>query len=318
VKRLQDFARVRAEGPALGGTIFDFSHTVREAIEMSKPWWQTAAEREGISISLTRQIKDRCLVKGHENELFDVIVNLVKNATEALPMGGEIDVATFVQNDEVITQVRDNGQGIAEKDLGKIFEPFWTTKGTEGTGLGLAGSYGIVRRHGGSISVSSKRDHGSLFTVKLPIAQASGENRAEKNQPRIASGLRILVIDDMTPVLELLEEGLKEYNHTVFTASSGPEGLEICEHSKIDVVICDLGMPDMNGWHVSKAIRRMFRKLAVPKPPFILLTGWGGQVSQGHTMSDFGVDLVVEKPVDIPKLAAAVSDLVHDTSTQSP
>ena len=105
-------------------------------------------------------LESRCLVEGKESELFEVAVNLVKNAVEACREGGEIRVKVLSEGDLVILQVRDNGAGIHEADLGKVFQPFWTTKGFQGTGMGLSSSYGIVTRHGGEISVESVEGKG--------------------------------------------------------------------------------------------------------------------------------------------------------------
>ena len=112
-----------------------------------------------------------CLILGSESELLEVAVNLIKNAAEAMPDGGEIKVKTHSDNGKAIFQVVDSGTGIAPENLEKVFQPFWTTKGQRGTGMGLAMSFGIVRKHHGTVSVQSGEGKGSVFTVVLPLAE---------------------------------------------------------------------------------------------------------------------------------------------------
>jgi len=318
VKRLQDLARVRTEDPTLDGAVFDLADVADVAIEMSRPWLQAAADKEGTTISLNRRLQGGCLVSGNENELFDVVVNLIKNAAEALAGQGEIEVTTELDGNTVALSVRDNGPGIAEQNIERIFEPFWTTKGSAGTGLGLATSYGIVRRHGGSLSVNSAPGRGATFTLKLPVATDVAEKTGREPKALSVQKLRVLVIDDMEPVLRLLEDGLSELGHTVFTASSGKEGIRIVENSEVDLIICDLGMPEMNGWQVAGTVKDISRRKGVRRPPFILLTGWGGQMDEREKMSESGVDEVVEKPVDLARLLRVVYETFEKTAAGVP
>ena len=175
--------------------------------------------------------------------------------------------------------------------------------------MGLAVSYGIVTRHGGTISAESKEGHGSSFTVKFPVAK--GLPQPSTTAPHVIDlELRILAIDDMQLLLSMLKEGLTEQGQTVFTALSGREGLELFKNRPVDLVICDLGMPELNGWQVGKAIKKICKDKGVPKTPFILLTGWAGQFDEEEKMIESGVDAIVEKPVDITKLVEIIRDVV--------
>ncbi len=167
-RRLQQFAGRGRQRSDEKDRVLDLSKTVNHAIEMAKPWWKTNPEMQGTPIILESRVAPGCLVKGSETELFEVVVNLIKNATEALPDGGEIRVTLFAAETEVRLTVADNGPGIAESDLPRIFEPFWTTKGDRGTGMGLASSQGIVQAHGGELNVESRLGQGATFTVTLP------------------------------------------------------------------------------------------------------------------------------------------------------
>ncbi len=172
VKRLQTFANMRADVTEGESNVFDVSTTARNAAEVSEPLWKSDSEKKGIKIDLQLDLEDGCLVKGQENEIFEVLVNLIRNAAEALPQGGDIEVKTYREADEVVITVRDTGTGIAEEDLPKVFQPFWSSKGVGiGKGMGLAVTHGLVKRHGGSISVDSKVGVGTTFTIRLPLAQ---------------------------------------------------------------------------------------------------------------------------------------------------
>ncbi len=312
VKRLQSFARVRCEIQPSEGKVFDLSETVKNTAEMTKPLWKTGPDKEGIRISLNLELVERCFVSGKEGEIMEVLVNLIKNAAEALPTGGEIRIKTFFQGDGAVLQVSDSGTGIKGEHLKKVFEPFWTTKGLSiGTGMGLAVSHGIISRHGGTIHVNSEEGKGSTFTATIPLANESHEVPMLPGEEMSGAKLKILVIDD-APVIVMHFEGiLTAHGHQLFSALSGEEALEIFSNNKIDMVICDLGMPSMNGWEVGKAIRAICKERGMRKTPFVLLTGWGGQDLEQEKIIESGVDSIVEKPIDNKKLMAVVGKMAE-------
>ena len=292
--------------------MFDLSETVKQTAEMTKPFWKTGPDKEGIRVALNLELTERCFVNAKESEITEVLVNLVKNAAEALPTGGEIRIKTFFEGDQVILQVIDNGVGIKREHLKKVFEPFWSTKGVStGTGMGLAVSHGIISRHGGAISVESEEGKGATFTVTLPLAKEPQEAPMPSGAEILRSKLNILVIDDMALIVMHLEGILTKHQQTVFSAMSGEEALEIFRNNKIDMVICDLSMPGMNGWEVGKAIRAICRERGLPKTPFILLTGWGGQELEQEKIIESAVDAIVEKPIDNRKLMATVKKVTE-------
>jgi len=125
----------------------------------------------------------------------------------------------------------------------------------------------------------------------------------------------VLLIDDMEPVLRMLKDGLELNGHEVYAALSGRKALEIFKQRRIDVVVCDLGMPEMNGWEVGIATRRICDEKGIPRPPFILITGWSGQQNDTKRISNSGVDAVVEKPVEIGKLISTIRKAVRNRQT---
>lgn len=313
VRRLQSFANIRAEGAGFRLRVFDLSELARQAIEMTKPWWKTGPEKKGISISVIANLTEGCTVRGNESEIFEVLVNLIKNAAEALPSGGEITLESSFDEDLVRLRVQDSGVGIGREHLSKVFDPFWTTKGFDGTGMGLAVSYAVINRHEGGISVESTLGKGSVFTVTLPRAEMAEENEGSPGEA-FDKRLAILVIDDLESVLAVLKDTLVHCNQEVLAATSGIEGLEIFARQPVDLVICDLGMPMMNGWEVGKSVKAMCRERGIGKPPFILLTGWGGQTLEAEKMVESGVDAVLEKPVDVSRLIETIKAVFADYS----
>lgn len=309
VKRLQDFARARSEDTPANWKIFDLSRTAQEALEMTRTWWKNAAERDGVVINVTSQFKP-CFVNGMENEIFEVAVNLIKNAVEALHGSGDIAVRALPEGDKAVLEVQDSGIGIAQENLGHIFAPFWTTKGVQGTGMGLASSYGIVRRHRGEIRVRSKPGEGSLFSVIIPLA--AEERHRDLGEPRqpFDFSLNILVVDDVEPIVETIRDALMSRNQRVFTAFSGAEAIKVFDRIPIDLVVCDLGMADMNGWQVSDRIEAICRFKGMRKPPFVLLTGWGGEINS-LTHGQSRVDYVIEKPLDLNDLLKLVQKVAR-------
>jgi PAS domain S-box-containing protein len=310
VKRLQTFANMRVHVTGGEAAVFDVANTVRNAAEVSKPLWKSDPEKKGIKIHLQLDLKDGCLVKGQENEMFEVIVNLISNAAEAMPQGGDIGIKAFKEADEVVVRMRDTGIGIAEDDLPRVFQPFWSSKGVGiGKGMGLAVTHGLVKRHGGTISVQSNVGAGTTFTIRLPL---TSEPLAKTEQPSMSTAwdrLTILVIDDDVNIASLLERICANGGHRVFKALSGQEGLAIFNKEPVDLVLCDLGMPEMNGWDVGKAIWSICRDREITKPPFILLTGWGGQELEKDKIAESGTDAVVAKPIDSATVLATVQEI---------
>jgi PAS domain S-box-containing protein len=312
VKSLQNFAHGYTDSRLEEWDVFDLSSTAERAIEMAAPLWQTEPEQEGRDIVAERDLTPGCRVHGKENELFEVVVNLLKNAAEAMPHGGAIRVSTAKEDDRVVLRVSDNGVGIANENLAKVFQPFFTTKGVQGTGMGLSGSFGIVRRHGGQITAESKPGHGSIFTVLLPAArepQAADEAVSSESM----SPLRILLIDDHPMIVRMLKAGLERHDQTVWGAYSGREGLTVFEREEVDAIVSDLGMPEMNGRQVAKAVKELCEQTGRKKPVFIILTGWGDVTKRFGNLEDLGVDAVVQKPMDAPNLMA----LIHKILDQS-
>jgi CheY-like chemotaxis protein len=283
---------------------------LRKAIELSKPFWQTDPQERGHRVELRTRLFQGCLIKGTENQIFEVLVNLIKNAAEAMPAGGVINLKSNVIQDKVVFTIRDTGVGISRENIRKLFTPFFSTKAETGTGLGLATSRGIVHRHGGTITARSKEGEGTTFTVTFPLASTKPSSEATLSPTRGEPQLRILLVDDSDSNLMLWKASLEEHQHSVCAAASGEDALKIFADNHLDLVLCDLVMPGMNGWEVGRRIKKVCEDNEVPKPPFVLLTGWGRQASEDAKMIESGVDAVVEKPVPLDRLLQILGQLV--------
>ena len=274
--------------------------------------WKAVPEKEGIKIDLILDLQDRCLVSGKANELFEVLLNLVKNAAQAMPKGGKIQIKTSIDGNEVVLKVSDTGVGIKRENLKRIFEPFWSTNDMAvGRGLGLAVSHGIIGRHGGTIGVESEEGLGSTLTVRLPLAPKAGEIVRPSGTESLLCNLSVLVIDDIVLIVRSIAGILAKHGQTVFSAMSGEEGMEIFRTNKIDLVICDLGLPGMNGYEVGKAVRAICQERGIPKTPFILLTGWDVKAQEQDKIIESGVDAILKKPLDAKNLLADISKVVE-------
>lgn len=312
VRRLNSFAKAGAADILDEPEVCDLSDIVRQAVQMTTAWWKTSPEKRGISVNLKLDLQDETFVRGHKGKVFEVLVNLIKNAAEAVSdKGGDIKIVTSLQGEQVGLTVQDSGVGISEANMSRLFTPFFTTKFEAGTGLGLATSRQIVNQHGGHILVDSIEGEGTTVTVDLPLAQELPRPAELPEKTDGVKHLTVLAIDDMEAAVRMFRAGLERLCHTALTALSGQEGLAIFSETTPDVVVCDLGMPEMNGWQVAKAIKEMCEERGIPKTPFIILTGWGGQPGEEHKMAENGVDAVVEKPVDMPKLLEVINEVIQ-------
>jgi signal transduction histidine kinase/CheY-like chemotaxis protein len=286
VRQIQEFTRIRRDHPTL---TVDLNQAVRDAVEMTRARWQDEPRKRGVEVLLGLELEGVPPVDGQPLELREALTNLILNAVDALPHGGWIRIATREREGRVEVSVADTGVGMSDSVRRRIFEPFFSTKGPSGTGLGLAMVYGIVSRHGGEIQVDSAEGAGSIFTVRLPVGHPPPGPVASAPEagPEV---VRVLVIDDEPFVRDTLGEILRQQHHDVVVADDGMSGLARFRESAFDLVMTDLAMPGMSGWQVAQAV-----KAARPQVPVILVTGWGVEV-QADELQSHGVDRVMTKP----------------------
>jgi len=311
VKRIQDFARQRRDHDF---ELVSVDQILTDASEITRPRWKACAEAANIHIRLDLQINSNAMVMGDDSELREVLVNMVFNAIDAMPEGGTLSLATSIVDKEVVITIADTGIGMYPEVRSRVFDPFFTTKGTAGLGLGLAVSFGIIRRHGGNIDVESQYGKGSQFRVTLPLArvktleQPSASPSINEPTPALTTDedsqrTRILVVDDEDFVRELLKEILEMEGCEVQTAASGKEALEIFSNSRFDCLFTDVGMPGMSGWELAQAIREQNESM-----PIAVVTGWGEAVGSNEQRAA-RVDWVVAKPFTADRIVDLVKEV---------
>jgi CheY-like chemotaxis protein len=238
-------------------------------------------------------------------------VNLVVNAVDAMPRGGRLLVSCRRVNGRLELNFKDNGTGMPEDVRQKIFEPFFSTKGAHGTGLGLSVSYSIIERHSGAISVVSEPGHGATFTIDLPAAAAESSSEDLSTTLTEAPSLRILVVDDEEPVRETLAEMLVAVNHHVELAGSGQQAVQKMRTGNFDFVFTDLAMPEMDGWETARLIRKDW-----PGVRIVLVTGYGPSTTPPPGEEAL-VDAIIGKPFDFAQVGSTLNALTRSREFQN-
>jgi signal transduction histidine kinase/CheY-like chemotaxis protein len=299
VRRLQELTRIRRDHAFVA---VDLNEVVREAIEITQPRWQEQALRGGINIELRAMLAPLPRTAGEPAELREVLTNLILNAVDAMPDGGVLELSTAVTEDAVEVAVRDTGIGIPESAREKIFDPFYTTKGLDGTGLGLSMTYGIVSRHGGRITVESAEGRGSTFRLTFPLAPGTAPAAPPgRVAPAAIRPLRCLVVDDQEAVGTALGDLLETHGHSAVVVGSGAEAIGRFRGEPFDVVFTDLAMPRVSGWQVARAVHTI-----APKVPVFVLTGFGVEVAPEECRMR-GVEAILTKPVHLDDILAALA-----------
>ena len=316
VKRIQDFARQRRDH---NFELVSIDQILLDASEITRPRWKNCAEASNIHITVDLQIGSNALVMGDDSELREVLVNMVFNAIDAMPEGGTLSLSTRTVNDSVIVKIVDTGVGMYPEVRSRIFDPFFTTKGTAGLGLGLAVSFGIIRRHGGNIEVESQYGSGTEFRITLPFAKIAEKGVAvvEPTETVLPSPtpsacvsqqdrarMRLLVVDDEDFVRDLLCEILEGEQCDVYLAASGSEALSVFREIEFDGVFTDVGMPGMSGWELAREIRQINTRI-----PIAVITGWGEAVGSNEQKAA-GVNWVVAKPFTADRIAELVQEIL--------
>lgn len=305
VNQLREFYRKREKIEKL--TPVDVSRVVEQTVLLTEPRWKGQALAGDATIHIETDLKKVPLIAANDSALRDALTNLIFNAVDAMPSGGTITLRTRPEADGVLIEVSDTGEGMPEEVRRHCFEPFFSTKGKSGTGMGLAMVYGVVRRHEGTIEVKSEPGKGTTFLMRLPrrdpasFVEDGAAAGSRKEVFRTRRGLKVLVVDDDEKVLELVKEYLAADTHTVETAPDAARALEKLNCGTYDLVITDWAMPGMKGDQLSLKIKEQS-----PRTPIIMLTGFHETV-KAHGEKPQGVDLLLTKPPTLDILRSAIS-----------
>jgi two-component system cell cycle sensor histidine kinase/response regulator CckA len=271
---------------------------------------------------------DSCHIKGDENKMQQALLNLAINARDAMPSGGELrirlsglhleaeDPPPFVgmpPGNWVRLDVTDTGVGIPAENLPSIFNPFFTTKDKEGGhGLGLVQVYSIVKQHQGFIDVVSRYRKGTTFTIYIPalIESQVVEAKTVKDVPILGNQEKILVVEDDDVTRKAICEALKYMNYRVWETDRGQDAIDIYKREKVDLVICDLVMPEMSGSELFEELRKLDGDAKM-----IILSGYPLEES-GDEMVKRGIAGSIQKPADIRTVSLAVGRVLQGDSLQ--
>lgn len=290
VARLQDLARRRRDRPS---DPLDLSAVLTGALEMAR------TEADLIGVRIEADVPPLPLVRGSAAELAHVFGSLLLHAREQLPRGGSIRVRAREDRGRVLVTIRDSGEGMQEHDLARLFDPFSGVAGESALGLSVA--WGVMSRIGGSLSAQSKEGEGTTFALSFPLAAPPRRTAppAPQESPRRR---RILVIDDEADNLDVLREVLELEGQDAETARSGPEALaRFARGERFDLVLCDVGMPEMSGWQVARELQRI-----APGTPIWLITGWANEIGDSDPRRQF-VRGILPKPLEIEQLRALIA-----------
>jgi len=298
VSRLKQFYRKQDEDDAFEAV--DMETLVRQAITLTQPKWKDQTQAKGATIRVEPELNAVPPVLGDESALREVLTNLIFNAVDAMPAGGVIKVRTRRDGNFAILEVADTGTGMTEEVRKRCLEPFFTTKGERGTGLGLSMVFGIVQRHGGTVDIESELGKGTTFILRQPLQGAHATaNAIVPDAAAMSRNLGILVVDDEPQVRDFLSAALVGDGHRVEVAGDGVDGLRRFREGIFDLVVTDKAMPGMSGDQMASAM-----KLMKPGTPVILLTGFGQFLDKTDLP---GIDVLLSKPVGIQSLREALT-----------
>ena len=304
IGRMREFYRERE--PQLPGAPLQLNDLARHVLDLTRPRWADMAIQRGAVVTVETDLaQDLPLVLGVESEIREALTNLVFNAIDAMPEGGTLTLRTAPADEPgwVRIDVADSGVGMSAEARRRCMEPFFTTKGERGTGLGLAMVYGVAQRHGAEVDIQSAPGDGTTFTLIFPAAtREATRGVAEIETP---PPMRLLLVDDDPVLLKALSDALGNDGHQITPTNDGQAGIDAFvagqDGHPFDAVITDLGMPYINGRQVAAAV-----KSTSPETPVILLTGWGqGMLSGVEGIPN--VDLVLGKPPKLREVRAALA-----------
>ncbi len=314
VARMREFYRPREAELALAPV--DLNALIGQVVELTRARWSDMPQQRGVVINVATELSEGLPpAAGVESEIREALTNLVFNAVDAMPEGGTLTIRTAAAGEGTLLEVADTGVGMDEDTCRRCLEPFFTTKGERGTGLGLAMVYGVVKRHTADIHIDSAPGRGTRVRITFPVStgSASVASRGEASA-FVCPPLRILLIDDDPLVLRSLKDALEVEGHIITAANDARDGVEkfraALAADPFAIVITDLGMPHLDGRGVARAVKE-----ASPATPLILLTGWGQGYDSSGGMPP-GVDRVLGKPPKLRELREALGWCVSRSSAQ--
>lgn len=303
VRQLQRFGTIEKESSIYN--IVDINSLTEEVIAQLLPLWKDEAEAKGISIRIETNFGNIPEICGNVGELRNAFFNIIKNGIEAMPLGGTLKVETGNNSKGIYVTITDTGVGMNEESKSKIFQPFYSTKGFNlGRGLGMSTAHTVIKEHHGKIYVKNTiPGQGTSIEVMfpvhqaIPLAQDIKANDYKQNDTLPIRKPYILWVDDDDDIRAIVKEMLKQLGSNIDMASGAKEAIGYMDKNKYDVVVTDIGMPEMNGWQLAEVIRLKFG----PDMKIAVASGWGAQIKE-KDLEKHGIYYMLEKPFTIAKL----------------
>ncbi|MEE8409520.1 MAG: ATP-binding protein, partial [Myxococcota bacterium] len=253
-------------------------------------------------VRLDIDLNETPIIRGNGAELREVLLNLLTNALDAIEGEGAVTLRCFDKGGQSVVEVQDTGCGMEPEVQRQIYEPFFTTKGKSGSGLGLSVTHGILRRHDAQILLESEPGRGTRFRLTFPAIESVARTRRQLGR----GAMTIAVVDDDPSVGELMKDLLDDLGHEVTVLTMVNETLTFLADNPIDLLITDLDLGGMSGWQLARSVRQIQPQIIVG-----LITGWPLGATDEELKSR-GVDFVLAKPFSIDALTDAL-ERVRDT-----
>ena len=281
--------------------LLDLKKIVKDAVAITRPKWKENSESPGVKINVKTYLRILSPVEGHPTEIRDVFADMISNAIEALPNGGEIHLTTEESAGFAHAYIQDDGVGISDDIKDKIFDPFFTTRNESRLGLGLSLARAIITRHGGEIEFISQKGQGATFIVKLPLAQQKTSPRPRRAKNRIRNSLILILAGDGI-IKELLSQSLQSKGGKIITASNSIEGIRILRKNKFDLVIAALEKHNLEPRVVIPQIKKIGGDV-----PIVLVNAKEGEYSS-EALQKLGARVVIGRPLNMPRILSLVSE----------
>lgn len=306
--RIQQLQRFSGKGKSQNGyECLNLTSIVDDVVSQTRPLWKDESEKAGIAIAVEKNYAEKELnVEANTGEIRSVLYNLVKNSVQAMPVGGKLAFETGETEKGVYVTVSDTGKGMDEETKARVFQPFFTTKGfAQGKGLGMSTSYAIVKEHGGEIYIKETvLGKGTSIEIVLPYSKRK-ESRLKDAVSGYEGSARVLWVDDEEMIRNTGKDLLETLKHNTDIAASGEEALSLLRKNKYDLMITDIGMPNMSGWQLAERIKGNYPEMKVA-----VVTGWGSDVSH-EEKEKYGVGYVLGKPINMGQLKHMVGEVMQ-------
>lgn len=306
--RIQQLQRFTGEGKEQNNYVSENLNQIADAVVLqTRPLWKDESEKAGIAIEIDKRLtKHEIVVHANAGELRSALYNLFKNSIQAMPSGGRLTIETGKSGSNAFVIISDTGAGMDDETKAKIFQPFFTTKGFEfGKGLGLSIANAIIKEHRGELNIKeSAPGRGTSIEITLPLLKAAEPGTDNSAVPDFEGSAKVLWVEDEALIRLQGQKILEKLNHRVSTAATGEEALDHLQNCKFDILVTDVGMPNMSGWQLVEKIKGKYPDMKVA-----VVTGWGADVFKEEKVK-YAIDYFLGKPIHMEQLKRIVGEVL--------